>query len=99
MRQVKEKGVMLDNKDGPIEVWLTKTNIDVTCRVVFEDETDTRLEVDSLSVMGAQREMTAYLIGIGYMAATRWETTEENPNGDVLESLRRFRPAKQRASA
>ena len=94
MTTLKEKGA-----SGPIEVWLTKGNIEVTCMIVFEDETSTDQSVDSLSMRGAQREMTSFLINWGYEAAGRWDAEEVTDDGDVLESVRRFRPAKQKASA
>jgi hypothetical protein len=37
----------------------------ITCMVVNEDETSSGLDVDSLSMRGAQREITGYLIGEG----------------------------------
>jgi len=83
-----------DNK--PVEIWLTKTNIAVTCSIVFEDETGDHLDVDSLSMRGAQREMTSWMIGQGYEPADRWNTEEEDePGGEVLESSRTFRPARK----
>jgi hypothetical protein len=83
-----------DGQNGPIEVWLTKTNIQVTCRVIFEDETDSELRVDSLSMRGAQREMTAWLLSRGYEPAGRWlYETEEGDLGE--ESVRKFRPGKK----
>jgi hypothetical protein len=75
----------------PIEVWLTKKNIEVTCRVVFEDESDSELDVDSLSMRGAQREITAWLIREGYDPAGRWEVTAADEDG-TIEAVRHFRP-------
>jgi hypothetical protein len=77
---------------GPIEIWLTKGNIQVTCRVVHEDETDSVLDVDSLSIHGAQREMTAFLIRNGYGPADRWSTEETDSDGETIECMRRFKP-------
>jgi hypothetical protein len=76
---------------SPIEVWLTKTNIQVTCRVVHEDETDAVLGVDSLSMRGAQREITAWLISRGYTRTGRWQT-EELSDGEPVECFRQFKP-------
>jgi hypothetical protein len=88
----------LNKKPGPIEVWLTKRNIEVTCRVIFEDETAEELSIDSASLRGAQREITAYLIGRGYMPVGRWEweTGEEydTDGHDLGECSRTFRPPK-----
>jgi hypothetical protein len=44
---VKEANDSAD-KEEPIEVWLTKRNIGVTCGVVNGDESATELDVDSL---------------------------------------------------
>lgn len=80
-----------DTKPSPIEVWLSQANMEVTCRVVNEDETTSELTVDSLSLRGAQREITGYLIGEGYVPIGRWET-ETFGNGDsALETVRRFK--------
>jgi hypothetical protein len=86
----------LDTNRQPIEVWLVKRNIAVNCRFVFEDETATERPVQSLSMRGAQREITAWLISRGYEPAGRWST--EEPNG--LETMRHFRrPLLQRPLA
>lgn len=75
----------------PIEVWLTQANLQVTCRVISEDETATEYVVDSLSMRGAQREMTSFFIGRGYKPAGRWEAEAVDDEGTTLESVRRFR--------
>ena len=52
-----------NEKPTPIEVWLTQENMEVNCMVVREDEsTDNSLDVVSLSMRGAQREITGTLI-------------------------------------
>lgn len=94
MTTLKEKGA-----SGPIEVWLTKSNIEVRCMIVFEDETTTYQDATSLSMRGAQREVTSWLVNWGYEPADRWDAEEVTEDGEVLESVRRFRPAKQKASA
>jgi hypothetical protein len=76
--------------DDPIEVWLSQDNMVVTCRVVFEDESVTDLHVDSLSLRGAEREITGHLIAEGLKPAGRWQA-EDN---DGREVSRRFTPAK-----
>jgi hypothetical protein len=52
-----------------IQVWLTKRNIGITCRVVKEDESATELDADSLSMRGARREITAWFKNPGYEPA------------------------------
>jgi hypothetical protein len=82
-----------NTKPSPIEVWLTQKNLDVTCMVVKEDETTSQLDVDSLSMRGAQREVTGYLIAAGYSPIGRWQY-DENAAEDMIgrESMRRFAP-------
>lgn len=75
---------------SPIEVWLTKANIGITCRVVHEDESTEELQVDSLSMRGAQREMTGYFKRLGYEPAGRWETEHAGEADDSEETFRRF---------
>jgi hypothetical protein len=74
-----------NTKPSPIEVWLTNRNIEVTCMIVCEDETTDHLDVDSLSMRGAQREITGYFIGRGYSPVGRWEVA--NANDDTPEEL------------
>lgn len=68
---------------GPIEVWLRQVNMEVACTVVNEDESTARYDVDSLSLRGAQREMTGYLISQGYEPVGRWETVQQVPDRNV----------------
>jgi hypothetical protein len=77
----------ITKQNGPIEVWLSQQNMKVTCRVVYEDESVSELDVDSLSMRGAQREITGYLIGHDYRPVARWEEEEQG------EVVRRFTPA------
>jgi hypothetical protein len=49
---VREADDTADRKE-PIEVWLTKRNIGITCRVVKEDKSATELDAESLSMRGA----------------------------------------------
>lgn len=81
---------------GPIEVWLTQKNLEVTCSIVHEDESTTGLDVDSLSMRGAQREITGWLIAHGYEPAGRWQDEVEasRHQDEAPETSRRFRPAK-----
>jgi hypothetical protein len=79
------------DRPSPIEVWLRKANIQVTCTVVREDESTQELSVDSLSMRGAEREMTGHFIRQGYTPVGRWETTAGN---GVLEVMRIFKQAR-----
>lgn len=84
-----------------IEVWLTQKNLEISCMIVNENESTDEIGVESLSMRGAQREVTGYLVGRGYEPVGRWESVEEDRNvyvdgggGGFNECLRRFRPAK-----
>lgn len=77
----------LSDSAGPIEVWLSKRNLNINCRVVFDSEATEQVPVRSLSMRGAQREITGWLIGQGYEPVGRWSTEEEHG----FETMRRFR--------
>jgi hypothetical protein len=62
----------------PIEVWLSRPQLEVTCRIVFPDGTAIAVGVDALSILGAQHEMTAWLFDQGYEPAGRWSTQDEH---------------------
>ena len=81
----------LIGRKPPIEVWLTKQNIEITCRVVHEDETTEDYDVDSLSMRGAQREMTGFFKRMGYEPAGRWETEYADVRDGTEETVRKFR--------
>jgi hypothetical protein len=59
--------------DGPVEVWLTQRNLKVRCMIVHEDESTTYAPVESLSMRGAQREMSNYLTANSYEPVGRWQ--------------------------
>jgi hypothetical protein len=86
---------MMAKHDGPIEVWLSQKNLQVTCMVVYEDESTTNLGVDALSIRGGEREMTGYLISQGYKPVGRWQTEESSGYDDRGEVSRRFVPDKK----
>jgi hypothetical protein len=82
----------LDQNRKPIEVWLTQDNLEMSCRIVFNDETITEPDVRSVSMRGAQREVTGWLISQGYEPAGRWQLEDEYG----FEAMRLFRrPALQ----
>ena len=82
---------LLSGKPGPIEVWLSQDNMQVTCRIVHQDETTSEYDIKSLSLRGAQREITGWLISQGYQPAGRW-TAETTDGREVVESSRQFKP-------
>lgn len=67
----------------------------VVCDVVFDDESSEQLDIDSLSMMGAQREITAYLIDRGYNPVGRWEARART-DGKAAEVSRKFKVASDR---
>jgi hypothetical protein len=86
---VNQQPLRYEQASEPIEVWLRQDNMKVYCWIVYEDEsTDEDLEVKSLSMRGAQREITGYLIATGYEPVGRWRAEVE----DGSETMRQFRP-------
>jgi hypothetical protein len=85
----------VQEKASPIEVWLTQQNMTVTCKVVHEDESTQELDINSLSMRGAQREITGWLISQGYKPDGRWTTEVEDDHVDYgpSECWRRFKIA------
>ena len=85
---------MKDDRVGPVEVWLTlqDAGFGVRGRLVFDDESDTDIDVTSLSIRGAQREWTAWLLDQGYKAAGRWQTEAQDSEGTDWEVSRKFAP-------
>lgn len=96
--QMEHEEQMTDEpKPSPIEVWLRQANMQITCMVVHEDETTQNLDVDSLSMRGAQREMTGWFLKEGYVAVGRWENEYFEHDGvdavAPVETFRRFKLA------
>ena len=85
---------MTDTKIGPIEVWLTQSqsNLGVTCTVVHDDESTEVLDVDSLSMRGAMREITGHYISQDYEPDGRWSTEAMTVTDGPVEAMRRFKP-------
>jgi hypothetical protein len=76
---------------GPIEVWLRQDDDEVICTVVDPDESTYELDVDALSMRGAQREMTGYFIDQNYEPVDQWRVEVDGASGPV-ETVRTFRP-------
>ena len=70
---------LLTRFPSPIEVWLSKSDrghrdIMVICTVFCDaDDTTHDFDVESSSLLGAQREMTRFFIDQGYVPRGRWE--------------------------
>jgi len=84
----------MTGKLGPIEVWLnwTKSQMTIRVRYVRDDESATDAEAESVSMRGAQREITAQMIERGYNPVGRWVSELDDIDGTSLESYRVFRP-------
>ncbi|MDQ1537426.1 MAG: hypothetical protein QOE58_1819 [Actinomycetota bacterium] len=76
-------------QSSPIEVCLRQSNMYIGCSVTCEDESGFDMHINSLSVRGAQREVTTFLIQQGYTPAGRWEDEVQDGNG--RECFRRFK--------
>ena len=74
--------------DGPIEVWLRLTDLAVTCTVVYEDESTRNLNVQAVSMRGAEHEITDFLVDQGYKPVGHWHAEGEYGQ----EVSRRFTP-------
>lgn len=82
-------------KSQPIEVWLTQHNLEVRCTVVYEDERTDEMGIDSLSMRGAQREVTGWMIKQGYVPVGRWEAEGYREGNVEAETSRRFKPDRE----
>jgi hypothetical protein len=91
---------MSDTKQGPplkqptpqaLQAVLSRKNIEIFCTLVFEDESVSYPTVDSVSVRGAQRELTGLLVAHGYTPAGRWSDEGEDEDG-YQEWTRSFKP-------
>lgn len=61
------------------------------CTLVLEDESISYPEVRSVSMRGAQREITGQLVVKGYVPAARWSEVEQDDDG-FRECTRTFKP-------
>ncbi|WP_156764831.1 hypothetical protein [Mycobacterium sp. 1081908.1] len=87
----------MTDASGSLEVWLRQDDEEIVCTVVRDDESTYELDVDALSMRGAQREMTGYFIDEGYEPAGPWQDEVAGHDGPA-ETARRFRPAALQAS-
>lgn len=71
-----------------VEVIVTRKGMSLMATLYGPDETAVDLEVNTLSVRGAQRDVTASMIDGGYKPLGRWETLAEY--GDDEEASRLF---------
>jgi hypothetical protein len=73
-----------------VEVWLTRGPISIKSQIVHEGERTEQVATRCLSMRGAQREVTAALIGLGYMPVGRWVVEATDWRGSA-ETSRTFR--------
>jgi hypothetical protein len=88
----------LEDNTSPVEVWLTKKDIAVGAVIYADDVVLWQDDTDSISMRGAQREMTAWLISAGYEPLDRWRVEYTNGGGEydvAMETVRTFRPKKE----
>ncbi|SPM31485.1 Mycobacterium terramassiliense ORFan, partial [Mycobacterium terramassiliense] len=88
----------VDTSAALIEVWLRQDDDEIICTVVSDDESTYELDVDALSMRGAQREMTGYFIDQSYEPADQWQVEVDGADGPV-ETVRRFRPTRFQGQA
>src|ERR1017187_1706872 len=70
---------------------LTRKHLEIICTLVFEDESVSYPQPRSVSLRGAQREVTGMLVSTGYIPAGRWSEEEEDEDG-YREWTRLFKP-------
>jgi hypothetical protein len=91
-------GAALDTAPEPpqrkaqaLQAVLSRKNIEITCALVFEDESVSFPAIQSVSVRGAQREATGMLVAHGYTPVGRWSEGDEDNDG-YTEWNRSFKP-------
>ncbi len=62
----------MSKQPSPLTVWLIDTNRGAICRVVRPDESSYEVDTESKSLLGAQQEITGFLISQGYWPADDW---------------------------
>lgn len=75
-------------RPSPILAWLSQTDIEIECHVIYEGVTIDELDVDTLDLGRAKRELVRYLVGLGYRPVTPWVGTSGQV-GDYRRARRR----------
>jgi hypothetical protein len=78
-------------KSQALQAVLSRKNIEITCALVFEDESVSYPSIQSVSARGAQREATGMLVAHGYTPVGRWSEGDEDSDG-YTEWTRPFKP-------
>jgi hypothetical protein len=88
----------LEDNTSPVEVWLTKKDIAVGAVIYADEVVIWQDDADSISMRGAQREMTARLMAAGYEPLDRWRVEYTNGGSGAadtaIETVRTVRPRK-----
>jgi hypothetical protein len=74
-----------------LQAVLSRKNIEIFCTLVFEDESVSYPTVSSVSLRGAQRQITGWLVAHGYMPIGRWSEGDLDGDG-YTEWTRAFKP-------
>jgi hypothetical protein len=80
-----------DRRPQALQAVLSRKNLEITCTLVFEDESVSYPQPRSMSVRGAQREITGLLVKNGYTPVGRWSEASEDEDG-YSEWTRPFKP-------
>ena len=83
----------MNSTSSGVEIWLRLDGLRVVCNIVNADESTYRREIDSLSLRGAQREVSGFLVGNGYRPEHDWTVEAVGESGVAAEAWRRFNPA------
>jgi hypothetical protein len=75
----------------PLQAILSRKNIEITGTLVFEDESVSYAAINSMSLRGAQRELTGRLVKHGYTPVGRWSDGQDDEDG-YTEWTRPFKP-------
>lgn len=81
-----------ERRPQALQAILTRKNIEITCTLIFEDESASYPGVQSVSIRGAQREITGWLVEHGYAPAGRWSDEAVEDADGYFEWVRPFKP-------
>jgi hypothetical protein len=79
------------NRPQALRAVLSRKHIEITCTLVREDESASWPELHSVSVRGAQREITGMLVDSNYVPVGRWSDDGQDDDG-YSEWSREFKP-------
>jgi hypothetical protein len=82
-----------ERRPQALQAVLSRKNLEITCTLIFEDESVSYPHPESLSIRGAQREITGRLVSHGYVPAGRWSEEPEEDEDGYREWTRPFKPS------